>query len=323
MNYLDELVGNFWVYRRLQFSNRDLIFETASVSRTRPPVFHQRFAGENLLYAPSTSKDERRHLELLLPVSKRHKWFRSMKSSQALTQSVFGNLYLSEKLNCLDALKGDAGRSLFAPIEKQNGKRHCKLEYEIQHLGEDPKRCTSVDVLIGTDYKIGIECKLTEDKVGACSRPELKPNDDRYERQFCNGRYELQRGRTEFCPLSEIGIKYWRFVPNLFKWSADAALNPCPLNSNYQLVRSVLAICVQPDGSVRTDCGHVVLLYDERNPAFGQNGKGLKAWKDVKAALKVPELLQKCTWQQVAASLRRCPEMMWLAKGLMCKYGLV
>jgi hypothetical protein len=321
LKYADELVRTLWNYRGLHFRDRDDIFDCTHISRTRPPVFQPSHARENLLYKPCATEKECKKLEALLPASKRHRWFRSMKSSQALAQSVFGNLYLSDKLSCLDALKGDDGQSLFAPTTEQNGNRYCQLEHEVHHLGEYPSRCTSIDVLLGAEYKVAIECKLTEPDVGACSRPQLKPDDASYESQFCDGCYERQRGRTRLCSLSEIGVRYWDFVPLLFNWSADSALNPCPLNTTYQLVRSMLAICVHPDGTVRTDSGHVVLLCDERNPAFGPNGKGFKAWNEVKSALKMPELLQKCTWQEVATAISRCPEIGWLADGLKRKYG--
>lgn len=323
VSYTDEIVRTLWNYRNLHFRYRDEIFDSSHVSRTRPPVFKPSHEVENLVIKPCATEQERNRLESLLPKWQRHKWFRSMKSSQALAQSVFGNLYLSDKLQCLDGLKSDDGQPLFAPRHDRGGERYCELEHRVHHLGEDPKRCTSVDVLLGAKYKVAIECKLTEEGIGACSRPQLKPHETSYETQFCNGGYERQRGRTKLCSLSEIGVKYWEFVPCIFKWSAESAVSPCPLNSTYQLVRLLLAVCVQPDGSIRTDSGHVVLLYDERSPTFGQNGKGFKAWNEVKSFLNLPELLQKCTWQQVAASIRQSPGMTWLADDLEQKYGII
>ena len=49
----------------------------------------------------------------LMPPSKRHRWFRSMKSSQALTQSVFGALAATGHLAALGALTAECGRSAF------------------------------------------------------------------------------------------------------------------------------------------------------------------------------------------------------------------
>ncbi len=141
LNYENVIVGTLWDYRGLHFCKRDEIFDRNQISKTRPPVFLPRHAGENLLYNPSATSEERKELELLLPLSKRHRWFRSMKSSQALAQSVLGNLYLSKRLHCLDSLKGDDGQPLFATKTGQN-ERSCWFEEPVRHLGEDPKRCT-------------------------------------------------------------------------------------------------------------------------------------------------------------------------------------
>ena len=41
-----------------------------------------------------------------------------------------------------------------------------------------------------------------------------------------------------------MGIKYWQFIPLLFEWSSDRDYDPCPLRDNYQLVRNILAACI-------------------------------------------------------------------------------
>jgi len=123
--------------------------------------------------------------------------------------------------------------------------------------------------------------------------------------------------------LTEIGVSYWRYVPNLFKWKNDAAdLNPCPLNKNYQLVRNILAIGVRPDGTVSLNDGHVVLIYDERNPAFRNDGNGLIAYMEVQKALQEPMMLLKCSWQHIVQRIREKDILPWLTEGLALKYGL-
>jgi len=57
-------------------------------------------------------------------------------------------------------------------------------------------------------------------------------------------------------------------IPDFFIWENNQNLNPCPINRNYQLVRNLLAVGVKSDRSVSVNNGHVVLIYDERNPAF-------------------------------------------------------
>jgi hypothetical protein len=93
------------------------------------------------------------------------------------------------------------------------------------------------------------------------------------------------------------------------------------LTSTYQLVRNLLAVCVDPTGEVRPDSGHVVMLYDERNPAFQGEGKGITAWNKVRGGLKNQSLMQKCTWQEIVICLRADDTLEWLATGLTRKYG--
>ncbi|HEX9617669.1 MAG TPA: hypothetical protein VGA03_09635 [Anaerolineales bacterium] len=89
-----------------------------------------------------------------------------------------------------------------------------------------------------------------------------------YHRVILHGTFTRQRGRVERCSLTEIGVLYWRYVPQLLEWSNEVDLNPCPLNQNYQLVRNILAVGVRPNGKVSPDNGHVVLIYDERNDEY-------------------------------------------------------
>jgi len=69
-------------------------------------------------------------------------------------------------------------------------------------------------------------------------------------------------------------VLYWRYVPRVFWWPDDCDLSPCPLYRNYQLVRNLLSVAVNADGMVSLDDGHVIMVYDERNPAFGEGGEG-------------------------------------------------
>ena len=87
-------------------------------------------------------------------------------------------------------------------------------------------------------------------------------------RATCDGSYTRQRGRRTHCSLTEIGVRYWEYLPELFDWSADRNMDSCPLQGTYQLARNVLAACVQPDGTVDANSGHALVIYDDRNPAF-------------------------------------------------------
>jgi len=193
------------------------------------------------------------------------------------------------------------------------------MEYKVDSLGEPMP--TSLDALIAGKHTIAIECKLTEPEAGSCSRPRLTKHDSNYEKDLCDGTYSVQRGRATRCSLTEIGVKYWSHIPAIFKWTADADLAPCPLRANYQLVRNLLAVSV-PSEAMPFGAGHVVLVYDERNPAFQKGGKGHIAYEETRNALLEPDSMKKCSWQQIACAIREEKRLSWLADQLETKYGI-
>jgi len=277
-----------------------------------PPVFTRESADENVLTDPDADDAVKQRVLRAIPPGKRHKWFRSMTSSQALAQSVFGNLRAYARLDLLQGLCGDDGHPLFI-----RGAATCCLEHEVKGL-EEPQP-TSVDVFFAGEHQVAVECKLAEREIGPCSRPWWPKSTCR-----CDGAYVV-RPESECpdrCPLTAKRIRYWELIPELFEWRNDEDHQCCPLSSTYQLVRNVLAACLGPGGGIDARRGRAVLLYDERNPEFQPSGKGRKAWETVKCALKDPSLLQQCTWQQVTACLRADPELAWLTDGLCSKYGL-
>lgn len=221
-------------------------------------------------------------------------------------------------LSCLSELKDDEGIELFgkAKISSDN----FKMEHKIAHLGEP--RQTSLDGYISGDYRIAIECKFTEAEVGTCSRPHLKRTASSFESEHCNGTYSVQRTRSKRCSLTQIGVLYWKYVPQLFKWKSNSDLDPCPLNKNYQLVRNILAVGVKSNGTVSLNDGHVILIYDKRNPAFQEKGEGFIAYKKTQIALLEPTMLRKCSWQHIIQHMRDKNILPWLTENLAQKYGL-
>jgi hypothetical protein len=317
-DYRKELNGRFWDYRRKHFSGADELFDDKYSEEGSPPVFTKDSASENVLAKPGASEDEKEGVRREIPSNARHKWFRSMASSQALAQSVFGNLKLYGKLDLLADVRDDEGRPVF-----KNGPvlgHECILEYDVDYLGEP--RSTNVDAFLEGEYRVAVECKLSEADVGNCSRPNLSAKDDNFERDHCDGTYTRQRGRHERCSLSAIGVKYWEYVPDLLRWPADEDNSPCPLKDTYQLVRNILAACVRGDRKLYPEGGHAVLLFDERNPAFREGGAGWNAYEAVKASLKDADRLRRCTWQGITAKLREDEEISWMAEELNLKYGL-
>ncbi len=316
VSYKQDLVDRFWQFRKNNF--KDSLFDRPNGPGDRPPVFRREVASNNVLLKPDLADDIKQKVIDQIPLGHRHMWFGSMTSSQALTQSVFGNLKVLEKLDCLAGIKNDEGQDLF--LRNPNLNENISLEYSVNYLSEP--RPTSVDVFFEGGYRVAVECKLSEAEVGSCSRPGLTVKDSNYDDDYCDGRYIEQQGRSEKCSLSAAGIDYWKHIPEIFNWPAEIAHNPCPLHETYQLVRNVLAACVSPEGKLDPDNGHAVLLYDDRNPAFQEGGKGRIAYKNVKTALKESRLLQECTWQRVSESLRSDPELKWLSDLLLQKYGI-
>ena len=234
-----------------------------------------------------------------------------MNSSQALAQSVLGNLAIHGHLACLAELQADDGDLLLGRAQVSSDT--FSMEHKVDTLHE--RRPTSLDGYFAGDYCVAIECKLTEAEVGPCSRPRLTQGG-------CDGNYASKAAGAERCPLTQSGVLYWRYIPALFKWPNDSDLFPCPLHKNYQLVRNILAIAVKADGTVSRTDGHVVLLYDERNPAFQVGGAGLDAYRQTSAALLEPTMLRRCSWQRILQHLRQNGVLPWLTERLALKYGL-
>ena len=315
MNYKKELIIRFWAYQASVFPNWKEYFDRPYASDVHPPVFHKDKVWKNVIVRPGAGQEEVHRLFSQLK-GVRHKWFRSMNSSQALALSVLGNLAIYGHLNHLAEIKCDNGLPLLG--EELPG--DFTMEYEVNYLGEP--RSTRLDALLDGNYQVAIECKFTETEVGSCSRPRLRPKDSNYSTAFCDGNFTKQRGRKEKCSLTEIGVLYWKYVPAVFKWRNDIEHRPCPLYKNYQLVRNVLAACVQPGGSVSLNHAHALVFYDQRNPAFQKGGDGFTAFEKTRQALKVPSLLRKCSWQSILTHIRKEGILPWLTEELNLKYGL-
>jgi len=314
IEYKADLNGSYWEYQKIHFPDWQKFLERPYAQDGRPPVFLTREAWRNVVINPQASQPEINRILALIPEPDRHKWFRSMNSSQALAQSVFGNLALYGLLHCLIELQDDDVESLLDKV--QVSFENFSMEFKVDHLGEP--RPTSLDGYISGGYRVAIECKFTEAEVGTCSRPR----DSNYEREYCDGNYSRKGAGRERCPLTEIGVLYWRYVPSLFKWQSNSDLSPCPLNRNYQLVRNILAIGVNADGTVSLEDGHVILIYDERNPAFQERGAGLAAYMETRAALRKPTMLRRCSWQRIIQHIRHNGFLPWLTEHLALKYGL-
>lgn len=284
--------------------------------RGRPPVLAKRFQLRNILSSPDKSRATRMHAAI---PRNRHRYFGSFKSSQALTISVFGAVKEYRRIDLLENVMSECGRQAFF---RDSEEMNLEIEKRISWLGE--RRSTSVDVFLsGAQYRVAVECKFTEREFGACSRTRPRCRSSEY----CDGNYRIQSGRTHRCALTEIGIRYWEYLPHLFHWPSDQDHNPCPFGSVYQLARNAMAASVMPDGRVDTAGGHVLVVYDARNPAFGEGRKARKKFardqlETTEAACHVPGLVRRLSWQRLLTAISRAPELDYLVAGLAGKYGL-
>lgn len=287
--YRQALIDRYWVYQQHAFPDLEATFDPAFIRSNSPPVFLVSQASKNLLVRPAANVAETSRLLVL--IGERHRRFASMNSSQALAQSVLGNLAVYDHLDILADLLDDEGEPLLGSARPTRD--NFVMEHKITYLGE--RRSTRLDAFFSGDYQVAIECKFTEGDFGARS-----PQD----------------------PLSASRAKYWTYIPELFLWEGDAPRATFPLDRYYQLVRNVLAACVRSDGTIAPERGHVLVAYDERNPAFQVGGKALAAFAATSVALKFHGVLRKCSWQRIIAHLRARAILPWLTTALDQKYGL-
>ncbi len=312
-SFMRDLIETFWRYREERFPDRDDLFDRATRSMLRPPVFKKGFEEANILVSEAAPPGVKSAVQRAIPFDKRHRFFRSMKSSQALVQSVFGNLLHYHRLDILAGLQSDDGEVAF--FAEAPAASAVELEHEVTHLGEP--RNTTIDLFIAPPSRVAVECKFTEWEVGSCSRPMMEDEDPRY----CNGTYRRQGGRANRCQLTEAGVRYWHEIPRLFRWPADQDQAPCPVRFTYQLVRNVLAACIRPDGQLDENA-HALLVYDARNPAFQHAGAGMRSWQEVRDALKEPTRIRRVSWQKISARIVAEEDLAWLAAALEQKYGI-
>lgn len=306
--YEEALLGSLWAW-----ADRNHPQELDGGKRCgRPPVLAKDFESGNILIPP----DESRAARICCAISPRarHRYFGSFKSSQALTISVFGAVKEYRRIDLLENVTSECGRQAFFRNSKE---MNLEIEKRISWLGE--RRSTSVDVFLsGAQYRVAVECKFTEREFGACSRTRRRCRSSEY----CDGNYRIQNGRTHRCALTEIGVRYWEYLPHLFHWPFDQDHNPCPFGSVYQLARNAMAAAVMPNGRVDTAGGHVLVVYDARNPAFGEGRKARKQLESVEAACRVPGLVRRLSWQRLLTAVSRAPELDYLVAALAGKYGL-
>jgi hypothetical protein len=306
----------FWDYRRSAFPGADDLFKPHKAEGKDPVVFRAAHVSWNLLLPPGRPEIVSA-IETMLTPDKRHPDFASMRSSQALEQFVFAGLKMLDRLDVLITLAAEDGFPAF--FDSAAGYQ-MTLEHEVSGLGEPTP--TSIDAFFFEPTKVAVEVKFGEDEFGRCSRPRLTPDKPNYTRDHCDGSFTVQRGRKARCSLSERGIRYWEFLPQLFAWSGEQDHRPCPSDLTYQLARNVLAACVGEGDTFAIENGHVLVIYDSRNPSVHPSGAADVQWWAAVRALRYPRLLRRVSWQRIAVHLTQFRDLDWLTSGLRAKYGI-
>ena len=279
----------------------------------RPPVFARSLASNNVLVPADRRKAD--DICAAIPTGKRHRWFRSMRSSQALAQSVFGAIRAFDRLDLLKDVIAECGRPAFF-----YDRRNWVMSFEYEVVGLNEPSPTEVDVLLSRpDQQVAIECKFLENEFGTCSRTDNSYPPEKH----CDGNYSFQNGRRHRCALTEIGIRYWEHLPRLFNWSSGRDHEPCPFGATFQLARNALAATMTIERDPIPAKRHVLAVYDARNPAFRQGGKADSQWQHAVGACLHQGLFRRLTWQRLLASVANAPELDYLIDGLREKYGLV
>jgi hypothetical protein len=282
----------------------------------RSPVLKRDSAAMNVLVGQEGAAANK--VRGFIAAKQRHRHFASLRSSQALAQSVFGAISVLNRLDILETIITECGRPAFF---KDHRGWSLSFEHEVSTLGEP--RPTSIDVLLsGPGRRVAIECKFTESEFGVCSRPQLRPDNGAYATQRCDGDYRAQAGRIDRCALTTIGVRYWEYLPELFNWPADRDQAPCRFGAVYQLARNALAAVITPDGGINLSQGHALIVYDANNPTFQAGGEADRQWEATVADCLVPGLVRRISWQNLLNTMASSPELAPLVDALQQKYAL-
>jgi len=153
-DYKVDLHQRYWKYQEIQFANEQTLFDSRYVRPASPPVFIRSNARKNVIINPSASEQEKKKLLDLIPEGEFHKWYGSMNSSQALAQSVLGNLFVYNSLHYLSEIKDDEGMDLF-------GKAHF-LAAALRVSGMVGTQKKVVNMLLGAANETGGKITFSE-----------------------------------------------------------------------------------------------------------------------------------------------------------------
>lgn len=219
-------------------------------------------------------------------------------SSQAMLFNLVGPLVVRNDFAPLRAACESGG--IAWPV----GEIRLSLEYEDRAVfNEDARQPTSIDLVVQGEPALFIEAKLVERKFGGCSI---------FAKGNCDGRNPVHEfGR---CYLHRIGRAYWKKLEEFgFTEGPLKQEKLCPLAVHYQFFREVLFALARG--------GTFVLLYDERNPTFFCQERGVMPLLREFVPEAYQERVQAIQIQAVVESVRASGCHPWIGE-FERKYGL-
>jgi len=226
-----------------------------------------------------------------------HKWVHHGLSSQALLSNLLGPLVVDRQWGVLD----DVLRAASIPLSGQVTRAGLEVEdREVFH--EWKGQPTSIDLALQTRDGDGVlvECKFTEKNFGGCSV---------FADGNCDGRNPASE--LDLCYLHHLGRRYWQLMEEHGLLSGRLREDTqCPLSTLYQLYRLILFALEK--------AGHFLLIYDERNPSFLAEGRGMKRGVYNRVYESLPkDVQQRChavSTQTILRVLDNHPELGWVAE---------
>jgi len=161
----------------------------------------------------------------------------SPRSSQALAVDVFGTIALSPNRDtALDALAAELGMPTGGPWQVD-------LEWWDRQNALGESQSTPMDVVLRSPTLfICVECKFAEPDGGICK--QTKPG--KHLPAQCNGNYAEQvnphNSLRARCALSAKGMRYWEWVPRIFKFNGETDHQPCPFAGPWYQWMRLMAI---------------------------------------------------------------------------------
>jgi hypothetical protein len=205
------------------------------------------------------------------------------KSSQALAIDVFGTLQQSDDR---DAIFDHLATSLGLPA---GGPWQLGLEWRDPDNQLNEKQRTWVDAVARSPRCIiFFECKFTEPDGGGCGQTVPILTGRRKGFRQCNGGYVPQHptpeGPHERCILTLKGMRYWDYIPLVFRLDPDRSYLPCPFAGPwFQWMRN-LTSCYAVARAAQLQPAFLVIYADDRRLHMAQRVR-LPEWQRLTASV--------------------------------------